>query len=158
MSVASLLRVALVIGLSATEDGGGRLLDLIPPEFQIIFPLIFLLVALLVLTGVLYLAGLVVVGGKRARFRDAFIISFLGTVLSTVFVMLIPYPFISLILSVFVWLLLIKRLYETRWLGAIAVGLLAMIIFVAIAIILGFIFGIIEDIRRLLFSTFTFVL
>jgi len=160
MSMAYLLRISLVISLSATEDGGGRWSDL-PQVLRIIFPLTLFLVALLVLAGVLYLAGLVVVGGKRARFRDAFLISFLGTVLLTLFVVFIPYPLIPLILSVFVWLLLIKRLYETRWLGAIAVGLMAMIIFVAITIILALLFGIIKEARELwelLFPSFISVL
>jgi len=99
----------------------------------------------------LYVAGLIVVGGKRARFTDAFLISLLGTVLSMIFVMFIPYPFIPLILNIFVWLLLIKRFYETGWLGAIAVGLLAMIIFLVVAIFVALIFGIIEKILELLF-------
>ncbi len=80
---------------------------------------------------------------------DAFLISFLGTVLSTVFVLFIPYLFIALILSVFVWLLLIKRFYETGWLGAIAVGLLAMIIFLVVAILLALAFGIVREIWEL---------
>ena len=149
MMVAYLLRTFFLASFNMIANGGDRWWDLIPPEFRVIFPLIFFLVQLLVLTGVLYFAGLIVVGGKRARLMDAFLISFLGTVLSTVFVLFIPYLFIALILSVFVWLLLIKRFYETGWLGAIAVGLLAMIIFLVVAILLALAFGIVREIWEL---------
>jgi hypothetical protein len=47
-----------------------------------------------------------------------------------------------LLLSVFVWLLLIKRLYETGWLGAIAVGILALIVFVVVLVFIALLFGI----------------
>jgi len=62
--------------------------------------------------------------------------------LSTVFFLFIPYYSIALVLSIIVWLLLIKRFYETGWLGAIAVGILAMIIFLVIAVLLALFFGI----------------
>lgn len=159
MAIAHLLKVFIISFVAMAADGRGGWWNLIPSEFQILFPLIFFLVQLLVLSGVLYLAGLIVVGGRRARFRDAFLISFLGTILSTVFFLFIPY--FSLILSIFVWLLLIKSLYETGWLGAIAVGLLAMIIFLVVAILLALIFGIIKEIWelwRLMFPSFIFPL
>jgi hypothetical protein len=132
-------------------DGWRRWWELIPQQFRVIFPLTLFFVQFFVMACFLYVAGLIVVGGKRARFTDAFLISLLGTVLSMIFVMFIPYPFIPLILNIFVWLLLIKRFYETGWLGAIAVGLLAMIIFLVVAIFVALIFGIIEKILELLF-------
>ncbi|MCL6579149.1 MAG: hypothetical protein K6T73_07155 [Candidatus Bathyarchaeota archaeon] len=157
MTVAHLLKVFIFSFLAMATNGRGGWWDLIPSEFRLLFPLIFFLVQLLILSGVLYLAGLIVVGGRRARFRDAFLISFLGTILSTVFFLFIPYQLIPLILSIFVWLFLIKSLYETGWLGAIAVGLLAMIIFLVVAILLALIFGIIKEIwelGKLLFPSF----
>jgi len=116
--------------------------EIIPEELRLIFSLALFFVSLLVLAVVLYLAGLVVVGRKRALLTDAFIISLLGTVLSTIFFLFIPYRIIALLLCIFVWLLLIKRLYETGWLDAIAVGILAIIIFLAVTVLLALIFGI----------------
>jgi len=58
--------------------------------------------------------------------------------------MFLPYRLLALILSIIVWLLLIKRLYETGWLGAIAVGILAMVIFLAVTVLLALFFGIME--------------
>lgn len=122
------------------------------------FSLALFFISLLVLTVVLFLAGLVVVGKKRGLLTDAFIISLLGTVLSTLFLMFIPYPLIALFLFIFVWLLLIKRFYETGWLRAIAVAILTVIIFLAITIILAQFFQIIEEILKFLFSSFISIL
>jgi hypothetical protein len=122
------------------------------------FSLTLFFINLLVLTIVLYFAGLIVVGKKRALLSDAFIISLLGTVLSTLFLMLIPYRWVSLFLFLFVWLLLVKRFYETGWLGAIAVAILAVIIFLSVMIIVALLFGILEAIRNLLFASFVSIL
>jgi uncharacterized membrane protein len=133
---------------------GGQLWKIV----SLAFSLTLFFANLLVLTVFLYLAGLIVVGKKRALLSDAFIISLLGTVLSTLFLMFIPYPLVLLFLCIFVWLLLIKRFYETGWLGATAVALLTVIIFLAITIILALLFGILEAILKLLFPSFIFVL
>jgi hypothetical protein len=117
-------------------------------EFGIIFLLVWFFVGLLVLAVVLYLGGLIVVGGKRALFSDAFIISLLGMALSTIFFLFIPHFLIFLLLSIFVWLLLIKRLYKTSWLRAIAVGILAIIIFFVVIFLLALTFNILDAIMK----------
>jgi len=143
MTLAYLLRfMTLFLSLSAVAKKEGPWWDIIPEELRLIFSLTLFFVNLLVLAIVLYLAGLVVVGGKRALLSDAFIISLLGTILSTLFFMFIPYRLLALTLCMIVWLLLIKRLYETGWFGAMAVGILAIIIFLAITILLALLFGI----------------
>jgi len=144
MMLQYLLRIMLLASLNIAARGDGSWWDLIPNEFRQIFPLVLFLVNLLVLAVVLYLAGLMVVGGRRARFFDAIIISLLGTVLSTIFFLFIPYPLIALVLSILAWLFLIKSLYETGWLGATAVGILAIIIFLAVTLILALVFGILD--------------
>ena len=120
-----------------------------------IFPLVVFFVTLVILAIVLYFAGLIVVGKKRALMSDAFIISLLGSVLSTVFFMFIP-SLLALALSLIVWLLLIKRLYETSWLKAIAVGILAIVIFLAVTVLLALIFGILTALfERFFYSMIT---
>jgi len=148
MAIMRILQFLLLESLSLAA--GKRWWDFIPAGLQIIFSLTLFLVNLIVLTFVLYFAGLIVVGGKRARFSDAFLISLLGSVLSAVFFLFIPYGLIALLLGVLAWLLLIRSLYETGWLGAIAVGILAIIIFLAVAIILALLFGILSVILELL--------
>jgi len=147
MMLASLVRLILLGSLSIYARGSWW--ESIPEERRIIFSLVVFFVNLLVLAVVLYLAGLIVVGKKRALLTDAFIISLLGTVLSTVFLMFIPYRLVALFLCIIVWLLLIKRLYETGWLGSIAVGILTIIIFLVITILLALIFGILYIIFEL---------
>jgi len=148
MIMINTLQILLSEILNVTAKG--RWWDLIPVGLQIIFSLVLFFVNLIVLTIVLYFAGLIIVGGKRARFLDAFLISLLGTVLSAVFFLFIPYGLIALLLGILVWLLLIKSLYETGWLGAIAVGILAIIIFLAVTVILALLFGILTVILELL--------
>ncbi|MEM2547074.1 MAG: hypothetical protein QXM37_05545, partial [Candidatus Bathyarchaeia archaeon] len=57
---------------------------------------------------------------------------------------------IALLISIFVWLLLIKRFYETGWLGALAVGILVVIIYLAILLLLALIFGLLGLLAGLL--------
>jgi len=147
MVFAHLLQFMLISTLNTFDWGW---LGKIPEGFRLIFPLVLFIISLLVSAGVLYLAGLAVVGGKRARLIDAFKISFFGTILTILFFLFIPYSLIALILSIISYLLLIKGLYETGWLGAIGVGILAVIIYLVLAIILAFIFGIIKEVWELI--------
>ncbi|MDI6690961.1 MAG: hypothetical protein QME50_03715 [Candidatus Bathyarchaeota archaeon] len=152
MTFASMLRFVLLASLIARREGSwwNNIIGELGRGLAIIFSLVLFFVSLLVLTVVLYLAGLIVVGGKRARFTDALIIALVGTVLSTLFSLFIPYLLIGLLLSILTWLLLIKSLYETGWLGALAVGILAIIIFLAVMILLALFFGILAIIIGLL--------
>ena len=127
----------------------GSWIDVIPEAFRLVFPLALFLASLLILAGVLSLAGLVVVGRKRTLLGEAAVISLLGTVLSVVFFMFVPYSLIALLLSIIVWLLLIKRFYETGWFGAIVVGILALVVFLVIVIFAARIFGILFEILGL---------
>ena len=108
---------------------------------ETLLALVSFVVSLLVLTAVFYIAGAIVVGRERATLSDAFVISLLGTVVNSICLVFFP-PFVGLILSLIIWVLLIRRYYETGWLGALAVGILAVIVSVVILVILGIILGI----------------
>jgi len=109
------------------------------------------IVNLIVLSVVLYVAGFLVVGKKRAQFSDAFIIALFGTVISTFFMVFLTditlLAFdnrkltigagLGLILSFISYLLLIRHYYETNWLGALAVAIVAVIVFVVFTFILA---------------------
>jgi len=106
---------------------------------------------LIVLTIVLYVAGFIVVGKKRAQLLDAFVIALLGTVISTFFMVFLPNisllqldgskitlgAGLGLILSFCGYLFLIKYYYDTGWLGALAVAIVAVIVFVVFTAILA---------------------
>jgi hypothetical protein len=98
------------------------------------------IVGLIVLTIIFYIAGRAVVGGKKALFNDAFVISLLGTIVMNVCLYFFGL-LVGAVLSLIVWLLLIRHYYETGWLGAIAVGLMAVIVSIVIAILLGTLLG-----------------
>lgn len=118
---------------------------------SLILEIIRFIVNLIVLTIVFYVAGIIVVGKKRALPSDAFIIALLGIVITTFFMAFLPGqviftfdshkltlgPGLGLLISFFVYLLLIRNYYETGWLGAIAVAVLAVIIFVVLAFVMA---------------------
>lgn len=107
---------------------------------ETLLTLIVSIVTLVVLTFVFYIAGVIVVGKQRALLSDAFVISLLGTIVNGICLLFFP-PLIGLILSLFIWLLLIRHYYETGWLGAIAVGILAVIVSAVILVVIRIIFG-----------------
>jgi hypothetical protein len=144
--------IQIIICIISGVAARGPWWDIIPEELRLMFSLALFLVNLLVLAGVLYLAGLIVVGKKRTLLSKAFIISLLGTVLSTAFFLFIPYRLLAMFLSVFVLLLLIKRLYGTGWLGAVGVGIMAVVVFLVVTVVLALIFNILEVIMERFFS------
>ena len=109
-------------------------------QTELFFAVVIFSINLVVMTIVFYLAGIIVVGKRRAVLTDAFVISLLGTIVSSICSLFLP-PMIGLILSLLVWLLLIRRYYETRWIGALAVAVLAVIIYVVVWIILAVLFS-----------------
>jgi len=108
---------------------------------DLLFAVISFIINLIVMTIVFYVAGVIVVGKRRALFSDAFVISLLGTVVGNICLLFFP-PLIGLILSLLIWLLLIRHYYETGWLGALAVAILAVIVYVVVLVILAILFAI----------------
>jgi len=118
---------------------------------SMILEIIRLIVNITVLTIVFYVAGVIVVGKKRALPSDAFIIALLGIVITTFFMAFLPGQVIftfdshklrfgsglGLLISFILYLLLIRHYYETGWLGALTVAILAVITFVVLAFILA---------------------
>ena len=115
--------------------GGGWWLQ-ISLQVDLIFAVISFIINLIVMTFVFYVAGVIVVGKRRALFSDALVISLLGTVVGNICLLFFP-PLIGLILSFLIWLLLIRHYYETGWFGALAVAFLAVITYVVVLVILA---------------------
>lgn len=110
-------------------------------EAELLFAIVFFVIDLIVMTIVFYIAGVIVVGKRRALFSDALVISLLGTIVGNICILFFP-PLVGLILSLIVWLLLIRHYYETGLLGALAVAVLAVIIYVVVLVVLAFLFAI----------------
>jgi len=107
---------------------------------ELLFSIISFAIILMALSVVFYLAGNVVVGRRRALFKDAFAISVIGTLVLIVCLSIFSLE-IAMILSLIAWLLLFRHYYETGWLGAIAVGLTSVIVAVVILFILSILLG-----------------
>ena len=109
------------IGLS---DLGGTLLGFI----------VLFIIYLIVIGFVLWLAGEIVVG-RRVTFGEALAIAGVGTFLVGASIAFLG--LIGLLLGLVVFLLLVKHYFKTGWLGAIGVGIMAIIVLVVLTFILG---------------------
>ena len=103
--------------------------------FVISFAIIFA-----VLSVIFYLAGKFVVGTERTKFKDAFAISVLGTLVLIVCLSVFSLE-PAIVLSLVAWLLLVRHYYETGFLGAIAVGLTSVVVAVIILVLLNVFLG-----------------
>jgi hypothetical protein len=100
------------------------------------------IVPTIILSPFLWLAGRALVGKEKAKFTDAIWIILVGTLFGTLF----SYVFTGIIASIIqliVWLALVKHFFDCGWLKALAISIVTVIIFIAIALLLGMIgFGI----------------
>ena len=121
-----------------------KLVEAVGFGLAILVAIAVFLIQVLILSVVIYLAGLMVVGGRKATFGDAFKISLLGTVLGGLIYTAISFfvPLIGLIVYILIWLALIKQYFETGWLNALAIGILAVIVWIALIIIVGLILAV----------------
>jgi len=107
---------------------------------ELLFSVISFAVLMIVLSAVFYLAGIVVVGKKRALFKDAVAISVLGTLVLIVCLTVFRLE-IAGVLSLVAWLLLVRHYYETGLLGSVAVGLVSVFVAVLVLVALDMLFG-----------------
>lgn len=99
---------------------------------------IHIVVNILILSPVLWLSGRAIVGKEKAKLTDAIWIVVVGIVVGTLFGAFFT-GFIASIIQLILWLVIVKYFFDCGWLKALAISLLAVIIFAAIAIILGLI-------------------
>jgi len=99
---------------------------------------IHIIINVIILSPFLWLSGRAVVGKEKAKFKDAVFIVIIGTVVGTFFGVLFK-GFIASIIQLILWLLVVKYFFDCGWLKALAISILAIIIFAVVAIILGFI-------------------
>jgi len=100
-----------------------------------------LIINIIILSPVLWIAGRLLAGKDKAKFTDALWIVILGTLIGAVF----QYFFsgiIAAIIVLFIWLALVKHFFDTGWLKALAIAILAIIIWIVIAVIIAIIIGV----------------
>jgi hypothetical protein len=99
---------------------------------------IHLIVNAILLTGVLWISGRLIAGKDKARFTDALWIAVLGTVIADVLGIFIT-GIIATLIVLILWIALIKHFFDCGWLKAIAIGIIAILMLIVIAVILALI-------------------
>lgn len=100
--------------------------------------IINIIVSTIIISPFLWISGRSLVGKEKAKFTDAIWIVVIGTVIGTLIGVFLK-GIIGTIISIIIWLVLIKHFFDCGWLQALAISIIAAIIFVAIIIILGII-------------------
>jgi len=102
--------------------------------------LVQVVVGVIIISPVLWLAGRALAGKDKAKFTDAIMIVALGTVVGAIVGAFVGGLIAALIMFI-VWLALIKHFFECGWLKALAIAIVAVVIFLiimAVLAILGF--------------------
>ena len=97
-----------------------------------------IIINVIVLSPVFWISGRLLAGKDKARFIDALWIVILGTVIGSIF----GYFFTGIIASIImliIWLGLVKHFFDCGWLKALAISIIAVLIFIAIAFLLAMI-------------------
>ena len=99
--------------------------------------LIDLVIKIIILAPALWISGRVLVGKEKAKFLDAIWIIILGTLIGGIFSYFEIIGIIALIIQLVIWLGLVKHFFDTGWLKAFVISVLAVIILVVVGFILG---------------------
>jgi hypothetical protein len=97
-----------------------------------------IIINVIVLSPVFWISGRLLAGKDKARFTDALWIVIIGTVIGSIF----GYFFTGIIASIImliIWLGLVKHFFDCGWLKALAISIIAVLIFIAIAFLLAMI-------------------
>jgi len=107
-------------------------------EINLIALVVNIIVNVIVLSPVLWIAGRLLAGKDKAKFTDALWIVVLGTVIGAVFQALLEgvLGLLGSIIMLIIWLALVKHFFDTGWLKAFVIAILAIIIYVIIVAIL----------------------
>ena len=103
--------------------------------------LIQIVVAAVVRAPVLWFVGKLFVGKDKAKFTDALWIGVLGVLIGAVVGFLLPGwgALLGILIMIVVWIALISHFFDCGWLKAIAIAVIAGIIYLIISLILSFI-------------------
>jgi hypothetical protein len=117
---------------------GKRMINL---ESAILSLILSIVLNIVIVSPILWIAGRMLVGSKKAKFTDALWIVALGSVASAV-VNYVIHGLLGSILMLIIVLLLVRHFFDCGWLKALVISIVAAIIFIVVAAILGLILGI----------------
>jgi len=99
--------------------------------------IIEIIVGIIIVSPVLWLVGRAMVGGAKAKFTDAIWIVVLGIIINTILGTFV-HGAIGFIVTLIVWVALIKHFFDAGWGKAIVIGIVAIIVLIIIAFVLAF--------------------
>ncbi len=108
-------------------------------EIDLISLAISIVARIVVLSIVLWGAGRLLAGAQKAKFTDALWIAVLGTLIGAVVENFVGgvLGLLGAVLVLFVWLALVKHFFDTGWLRALAIAIVAVIFYIILLAILG---------------------
>ena len=108
---------------------------------DVISLIVQIVVAVVVLAPVLWIVGKWFVGKDKAKFTDAVWIGVLGVIIGAGVGWLLPGwgAILGTLIMIVVWLLLIKHFFDCGWLKALAIAIIAGIIYLILSLIISFI-------------------
>lgn len=108
-------------------------------ELDLISLAIGVVVNIVILSPVLWLSGRWLAGSDKAKFSDALWIVILGTVVQAILGAILPtLGIIGLIVTLIIWLALIRHFFDCGWLKAFAISIIAVVILVVVIVALAF--------------------
>jgi CDP-diglyceride synthetase len=102
-----------------------------------------LIVSIIVIAPAIWIAGRLLVGKEKAKGTDAIWIVVLGVVISDIFHYFFGQGVIASIILLIILLGLVKHFFDTGWLKALAIAIVAVILFIVVAIIVAVVFGLV---------------
>ncbi len=96
-----------------------------------------IIVSVIIISPILWLVGRSMVGGAKAKFTDAIWIVVLGIIINVILGTYV-HGTIGFIVTLIVWIALIKHFFDAGWGKAILIGIIAIIVLIIIAFVLAF--------------------
>jgi hypothetical protein len=112
----------------------------------ILYTIIGLIILWIIVSIPVWIAGKAVTGGK-ASFGDALLATLAGPIVYFIVSFLVGYflgasaLIFGYILALIAWIWVFKASFQTGWLRAILIAILAWVIFIVLSIIIGALFG-----------------
>ncbi len=94
-----------------------------------------IIVGIIVVVPILWLVGRAMVGGAKAKFTDAIWIVVLGIVINAV-VGGFVHGMLGLVVTLIVWIALIKHFFDASWGKAVLIGVAAVVVLLIIIFVL----------------------
>ncbi|MEM2057871.1 MAG: hypothetical protein QW542_01675 [Thermoproteota archaeon] len=98
--------------------------------------LIQIIVSVIIVAPVLWIAGRVLAGKGKAKFTDAIWIVVLGVVLGSIVGAFLS-GWVAALITLIIWLALIKHFFDCGWLKALVIAIVAALIFAVIIVVLA---------------------